>query len=583
MNMIDKINKFVDVMIEEKSKFEIIQNEVTVAETQVQSVLDEFKDNITYIISDLQKKETVQKDNKLSDIFNSVSQSIDNGITTSTCEIKDTISGMEFIKEFEKTFTVAVFGKVKAGKSYIGNFIKGNIFKKLNIDTSYSKLNEIPVRVYDRGNISEQEELSTFDEDGIDGFKTGITETTSSIQLFQIGAMTWFDTPGIGSVTFENEMLAKDYVKNADLVIYACNSDAAGTRQDFSELKQLMEMKKPVLLLLTQSDTSEEDEDENGEVIAELIAKPEEDRNAQKNYMLKSLEEYGMKADILKYAEIINVSAKLANVAIESGDEEKFQDSNMGKLLDVLISITLNEAADMKRKTPGNRINTMINTTIHKFEEISASVEEMCDSIEKNKKDLIGKKTTIIESIKAETTGKIIRLLDQAKAKIEAGAKAIDEAELNNEINKIVNEVTQSICSRELKVSKPVDFEVGLENVGKLEMKKETVTWEEVNVERRVREPRGFFENIFALFGKEYHENTVSRTKKSKSINIGVNSSEITGRIMKQLEEWFKETVNTYIDSLCEGYYEPVEELNKVVCGRIKEIISILDGLKIKC
>lgn len=98
-------------------------------------------------------------------------------------------------------------------------------------------------------------------------------ETTSTIQWFDLGGLSWFDTPGIGSVTWENEMLAKEYVKNADLVIFACNSDAAGTRQEFSEMRQLYDMGKPILLLLTQSDTYEYDVDDEGEEISVLVPK----------------------------------------------------------------------------------------------------------------------------------------------------------------------------------------------------------------------------------------------------------------------------------------------------------------------
>lgn len=126
-------------------------------------------------------------------------------------------------------------------------------------------------------------------------------KATSTIQWVNIGGMCWFDTPGIGSVTIENEELAKEYVKNSDLVIFACNSDAAGTRQEFSEIKQLHDMNKPILLLLTQSDTYDDDVDEDDEIISILVPKSEKDRKDQEDYMLETLREQGME-DVLKYA-----------------------------------------------------------------------------------------------------------------------------------------------------------------------------------------------------------------------------------------------------------------------------------------
>ena len=104
----------------------------------------------------------------------------------------------------------------------------------------------------------------------------------------------WIDTPGIGSVTWENEILAQDFIDSADLVVYMSHSDAAGTQQDFKELKILHDKGRRFLLLLTQSDTHEEDCDDNGKIIKTLVPKSEKDRKSMEDYICDYLRKLGI-------------------------------------------------------------------------------------------------------------------------------------------------------------------------------------------------------------------------------------------------------------------------------------------------
>ena len=214
---------------------------------------------------------TESGDEAMQAIFAMTSESLFETMSEANRRIGEAVRGMTFIHDFEKHFTVSVFGKVKAGKSYIGNFVMGQPLRKAGIASSYDRLEDMTVHVYDRGKVYEQKKLSTAAEErecNGEEFYVDKNEATSTIQWVNIGGMCWFDTPGIGSVTLENEELAKEYVKNSDLVIFACNSDAAGTRQEFSEIRQLHDMDKPLLLLLTQSDAYDYDVDDDGEEIS---------------------------------------------------------------------------------------------------------------------------------------------------------------------------------------------------------------------------------------------------------------------------------------------------------------------------
>lgn len=97
-------------------------------------------------------------------------------------------------------------------------------------------------------------------------------------------------------------------------------------------------------------------------------------------YMIQTLQEQGM-SEILKY-DILTVSAKLGMEALAAGDEVLFSQSNMDRFLEKLIAITRNDAAAMKKATPGKRLNEMIDSIIQDLEEMARQITEVCRSAE---------------------------------------------------------------------------------------------------------------------------------------------------------------------------------------------------------
>ena len=213
MGMMDCINEFVDTMINEKSQFESLQNEVSKREDDVLQVLSSLEKNEKEIIDVLKNRISERNDESMQEIFSKTSQSLFETMKEANTKITEAVKGMTFIHDFEKYFTVSVFGKVKAGKSYIGNYVMGQPIRKAGISSSYDKLDDLTVHVYDRGKMYEQNKLSTFKKNkecNGEEFYVNKSEATSTIQWVNIGGMCWFDTPGIGSVTLENEELAKE-------------------------------------------------------------------------------------------------------------------------------------------------------------------------------------------------------------------------------------------------------------------------------------------------------------------------------------------------------------------------------------
>ena len=215
MGMYEKINEFVDAMMSSEEKFKDVKASFDNKNSGIEKCIQKFHQDVSNVIS--KKIETEDKD--IQKMYNGFSDELRELLSKVALCMENTKKGMKFITDYEQSFNIAVFGKVKAGKSYLGNFIMGNSIRDLGKKTSYDNFPRPRVEVYDRGKKSIQGKLAEISEEGNEEFRVDPIEATSAIQLFHLGGMTWFDTPGIGSITWENEMLAKEYVDNADLIV----------------------------------------------------------------------------------------------------------------------------------------------------------------------------------------------------------------------------------------------------------------------------------------------------------------------------------------------------------------------------
>lgn len=580
MNMIQQINDFVTVMQNEEVQFKNIQDNIALRKQNIENAISNLNDKESSLIAEAQKTMIASNDEEIIGIFRKSSDALGEKINKVGQTLAENVKGMNFIKEFENHFTVAVFGKVKAGKSYIGNVIMGSAIKKTGAMTAYDDIEAPIVYVQDRGVLSTQEGLSEIDE--YSDFATGMKETTSTIQYFRLGGMCWFDTPGIGSVTWENEMLAKEYVKNADLVIFACNSDAAGTRQEFSEMKQLLEMGKPILLLLTQSDCYEYDINDDDEEISILVPKSITDRQATEQYMRETLLEQGMSEIVDKY-EMLTISAKLALEALKNNDEELFEASNMGHLLEKIKAITVNDAADLKKATPMNRLKATIDEIVGSLTTLSEEVNAICQSIENSRISLENRQDLIIEQVKAKLHFKVIEIIGESRAQLEKTGEAVTEDELSRRIINSIGECLDAVFEEEeLNVSEKVDTTgISFSGIGNLQKVKESIQYEYVYVKDVRRAPKNLWEKGCEKFFNKTYYTAETRTEIRESVfDVGVNDTEVAQNIMLKLESIFQAVVQNYIESIIAGYYDPIECLRKGSVCLIEDTIIELQGLK---
>lgn len=579
MNSVDSINAFVETMLESKVQFENIKASFDQKNDALVNAIQNFSQKIELVLN----REIQIDDKEMQGLYNSASGELKEMLNKVAVSVENIQKGMKFITDYEQSFNVAVFGKVKAGKSYLGNFIMGNVIRDLGIASSYDMLERPKVEVYDRGNVTTREKLSEISEEGNEGFRVDPNEATSAIQLFKLGGLTWFDTPGIGSVTWENEMLAKDYVENADLIVYTSNSDAAGTRQDFTEMKALYEKKKTFLLLLTQSDAVEEDCDDEGEIISVIVPKSDKDRMDTELYMCNTLRDIGIPS-LSQGKEILTVSTKLALTALEEHNEEMFEASNIGKFLDILKEITKNEGASLKLKTPGNRINATINEVIERLEQTKSKLKEYRNSLLDKKQKMSERSDELLTQMHHQCLTKISRIIRQKGNEIEGKGDGISGEELTRILSEEVYKVLLETCVGEFSESNNIlsqyTEKLRLENVGELKMRTDEISYTLHEVVRVQRDPEGVWEHIRSFFGKEYYTHKVKEVEKKSTVQLGVNEQQIMAIAKDRLSELFESEVPDLMKKICDHVMEPIMKVHKVAENYIVDTISGLEALK---
>lgn len=578
MGMYEGINEFVDAMISSEEKFRDIKASFDKKNSGVEQCIQKFRRDILGAIS--QKVETEDED--IQKAYDGISAELSNLLSGVAKCIEDTKKGMKFITEYEQSFNIAVFGKVKAGKSYLGNFIMGNAIRDLGKETSYDKLERPRVEVYDRGKKSTRERLAEISEEGNEEFRVDPNEATSAIQLFRLGGMTWFDTPGIGSITWENEMLAKEYVDNADLIVYTSNSDAAGTRQDFMELKELHRKGKAFLLLLTQSDTVDEDM-EGDEIISVLVPKSEKDRRDTEDYICSMLRENDI-AGLDQGQEVLTVSVKLAFTALENGDEQMFRDSNLGKFLEILTDITRNEGARLKMKTPGDRINATILAILEQLKEARQELEKYRESLIQKQKHMSEQRKLFVEQIQPECLKKIGRVIREKSNEIENSESPISAAELGSLLNQTVYQVISHACIGEFAKSGEIlsryTEKLNVGSVGELKMKTDTIEYKVQKVVSTPRDPHGLWEHIGSFFGKIYSRSELVTKTETSVVSLGVNEQQIMAVARDKINELFEETVPAMVKEISEYLIAPMIQILAASEESIGGAIAELESLK---
>lgn len=312
--------------------------------------------------------------------------------------------GVEFRQGFEDSLLVFINGKVKSGKSSLGNYIAWG-----HTDPDDELKRRVDPRLLP--NFFSHEKT---DVDGGDAeneaqqrceFRVGATEATSSIQGFKLPGLTWVDSPGLHSVNVKNEKLARDYVEYADLILYTMKSDSPGRESDLAEIKLLLGKEKKVLLLLTGSDDIEEDYDETADCVVQTVVMKDTQRRAKQRAYVRDALANDCGVDSAGNIEIISFSARYAQ--LNAGDSAAFWESGMGPLCDTLHRITQSDGVRIKQRTPLANMRTFLQSCHDGLEPYSALVSGFKQPLEDLKQQSDKKLNSYIRSGQTELSAHI--------------------------------------------------------------------------------------------------------------------------------------------------------------------------------
>ena len=588
MNAIEAINQFVDVMLDSKTAFENIKAEAEQQNKAVEECIARFREDMSRL-----KSKVDVRDSGLRELSQKQIATLEEMLKTVGGKLEAVRRDMQFIKEYEDSFNIAVFGKVKAGKSYTGNFIMGNGLRDFGIHTSYDKISRPTVKVIDRGKVSERASLAEFEDDsrkiqhdqtGAEAFFVDPNEATSTIQLFRLGGMVWIDTPGIGSITEANEILAKDFVDNADLIVYMSNSDAGGTKQDFEEVKALYGKRKRFLFLLTQSDTTDEDCDDDGNIIAVLAPKKDADRKSMEDHICNTLIESGIN-DFNRGREVLTISTKLALEGLRTNDEAMFDASNLKRFFEVLVSITKNEAAKIKLATPAGRINAMIDDVIKELRKAKTKLSEHMKILSDTRERLTERSEAVQAKMLNDCIKSVTEKITNAAQSIESGngASGVNVDEI---VAEELSRVIMGACKEEFAGSEDIlsgytdSLKVG--GISGLSMRQDTISYEWKETYSKERDPDGIWENIKSWFGTKYYTTGTRTHTKTQTIDLGVNLQQVLQEVRAGIDAIFAEKVPEILRRICDSFIAPVSKMRDNADKGIESAIRELEGLKIK-
>ncbi len=373
-------------------------------------------------------------------------------------------TNLDFRKDFGDSLLVFVYGKVKAGKSSLGNYVATG---RETPDADW--LNHLPVCLHKPEFFSEKVNEDFGEKINYDiGFAVGASETTSCIQGFRVPGFTWVDSPGLHSVTEENGDLAKQYAESADLIIYPMNSAQPARRTDLQELEKLLLANKRILLLITRCDTQEIDIDDEGNIVECVVMKSDSDRLAQECYVNAELDGICQQLAIKDIdTDSITISVRYAENGANS--EHVMEESGLSLFFNKLGDVIESEAITLKKQVPEKNLQAFYSTLLSEYSELSISrinqpLQSAIKTIQDLECDLFNRTEQIQSSIELEFSFKLDALVEQfaERRDIQSLTKKvnqfIDQAIINS-YRPVIKELCESAVGSMAKLTSTLSFD----------------------------------------------------------------------------------------------------------------------------
>ena len=570
-------------------KLDKMQNDLA----QFSQNLDNRSEKIPALLQNFEREifseVNTQRKNPTNAVEKAAQKSIDNLraiIKTWSEKIEADRKGKQFIKKNEKYLVVMVFGAVKAGKSSLGNFFAGKKFFNAPFDNHYKKISKPIFETEESGRNTGDIEK---DSRGDTWFQEGVIDTTGAIQYFTLSGLRWIDSPGTGAVgkvgdTKNMTALVEEYLSYTDMCIFLMNSSEPGLQDDMRYISKLNKEGQEALIVITKSDFSDEDEDDEGNIISVIAPKTSEIRKLQEDDICRRVKESYPEVDANKFR-AISISTLLAGEAVEDSDDKKFRDSNLDKLMKILGDKVSDNAIARKQENPRRLLNGFVDTVVEDLQKFVRDLADMTIAIEKYKSDMDRVAALIVTNVKREVRTEISALAGTWNNQVKRGQKISNETinaavskilqeKLNEEINAQMRRIIEDFQNAEMQTVKA--------NISAAALEKKTAQIEHTYNESYTvsREPRGLWENIRSFFGKEYYDTETSTRTEYQTIELGTNLDEFLESLMPQVESYAKTQADENLVRLRDGYFVEREKFADKMKVEIQKLRGELLRLK---
>ena len=552
-------------------KISLINSDVNQKREDLKKIVDNFYKYTQSIFVD---KQLLEQNKELASLLEKTLNTVKKATSNWIDEFNALLEKEKFRTELDNYFIVIIFGKVKAGKSSLGNFIAQN--RLPSQDINFFKYDE----------AGKEQSIKRLEEIDNDGFATANLECTVEIQGFKLSSMAWIDTPGLGSMVEENGDLAKEYIQSADYIIYPTNSSSPLQQDEKAQLKELFEQNKKVTICITKSDDTEEDECECGSengclkckngIIKILKNKSEENREKQEKWVKNEINDILDRKNNSLLGDIISISVHTAKKGIEENNKELFEGSNIEKFYSLMQDVVENKAKDLKENTPydglksfidnellGNEINegkglfNLQNSILYFEEQMQESIDEFRRITETLNTDI----TVHINSAIAKYSSQIDKTnATQIFKKIDDELNVLVSNMIEENIQKIMSNFNTSLNSLKNSLSSSDDFHI--------EDKYETI---------KVRyDNTGIIREFLVFFGMAEREYKTIK----EEVYIGDNKNEMIVQFKKDRLSGFIKVAKENYESVEKDFFCNLKQISTDIKAHIEKLTKEITQFK---
>lgn len=394
--MVTKRNDLLNSCAKLKDKLIAEQNSLNEIDNDFHSLYSKFNGDVTDAVDLAHRK--LQKFTQDSPLLQNVQQfmaSINDQKVILQNQITDLERSNGFREQYKDALVIYVFGKVKTGKSSLGNYIAYGVPNPSDKELEELKKQNTSLFYYTHAVNQETGRLDNAEQMGY--FKVGVTETTSTIQSFSLPGLTWVDSPGVHSITQSNEQLAKSYLHNADLILYTESSDNPGRSSDSEEILDIVSKGYHPIIVINKSDNVTTDFDEDANPIRVQTPKSPEVRRLQEESTLANIKETAVKYTsdpehpisdaakqninhLLNDIKLMSLSTGCAHTA---KNDSELQASGVSDFLKLLNDTVSSEGVKLKREAPLNQYQGFledIQASLERFDEQLNSLKNLCSN-----------------------------------------------------------------------------------------------------------------------------------------------------------------------------------------------------------